>query len=318
MVRIAARRGFTLIELLVVIAVIGILVALLVPAVQKVRDAATRTQSLNNLKQIALAVHGYHEAKGTLPNISYRARGWTEDHSITPAGVFSHYSPFVAILPYLEQDAIARRYDPALSPFDTTDGDGDGVTNASLTGAPMPVYLSPAMPPPDLPPYTAFSSYAFCRGKIRQESGQWLPDDGAIISAVFGKVRLAHITDGTSNTFLAGEMHYTLTDWTYSATDKKYPGMPKTGATNWVWAHPGQGTVEAGTTVPMNTHKVIDKSDPEVWRTSGLYAFRSVHTAGVHFAFCDGSARFVNSGISLDVYQALGTRNGGEPIANVP
>jgi len=313
------RHGFTLIELLVVISIIAILIALLLPAVQQAREAARRTQCRNNLKQIALATHMFHDTFGQLPPAAYGTKGDAEGTASADPNIFINYTPFLAILPYLEQNNISQRYQKNLAPTDTTDPDGDGITNNSLTSAPLNVFSCPSMPVPALPPRPAWSSYGFSRGNYTHISGSgnssvWTPDDGAICSLYFGKVRMADITDGTTNTLLAGEMHYTLTNFTY--TTGVNLGSPRTGNTCWSFGHP-QGYVSASTNVPLNTHKVVARTeDPLYWKMTGLYAFRSLHTGGSHFALCDGSVRFISDAIYFPIYQGLGSRAGGEVLGD--
>ncbi|MCA9059576.1 MAG: DUF1559 domain-containing protein, partial [Planctomycetaceae bacterium] len=176
-----------------------------------------------------------------------------------------------------------------------------------------------SMPDPtEEPQYSAFSSYAFSRGNVVPESAAagpvaWKPDDGVIISRLYQKVKFRDITDGTSNTILAGEMHYNLKGWTFTRGDRA--GESRSGNTNWVWGHPGQGTVEASTSVSLNTTQYVDRSAPNAWQTSGLYAFRSTHSGGAGFALSDGSVRFISESIDRDLYRALGSRNGGEVVS---
>ena len=307
------RVAFTLVELLVVVAIIGILVGLLLPAVQAVREAARRMSCSNNLRQIALASHGFHDTFKELQPISYGALGWGEvrgNDSRLDARHHKHFSPFTHILPFVEQSNIASRYDVTLSPT--------VAPNNELTQSPLSLYLCPSMTPPnEQPAYAAYSSYAFSRGNVvpadYPTNSEWNADDGAIISRMYGKVGMQSFTDGTSNTILAGDMHYNLVGWTFTRGDRI--GESRSGNTNWVWGHPGQASVEAGTCVPLGTTKYISKTDDpsDFWKHSGLYAFRSDHTGnGAEIAFVDGHAQFVSSSIDHQLWKALGSRNGGE------
>ncbi|MBA4190565.1 MAG: prepilin-type cleavage/methylation domain-containing protein [Planctomycetaceae bacterium] len=317
------RSAFTLIELLVVMAIIAILIGLLLPAVQKVREAAARMKCANNLKQVGLAVHNYHASLEKLPWVMNALKGHTHGGvAVVDASYSKVYSPWISILPYIEQDNIAKVYEPLQSPTSTTDTNGDGVTNAMLTANPVNLFLCPSMPTPAFPPRSGFASYGWSRGNFTRTgptATEFSPDDGPMISANFGRVKLLDITDGTSHTLLAGEMHYTLTGWTYSATSTTPPGsasQPNTGRTTWVHGHPG-GYVEATTNVPMNTHAYVDAAaDPDFYLKSGLHAFRSVHNSGCNFVFSDGSVKFIRDGVSMTTYKALGSRAGGEVLGN--
>ncbi|HXG10861.1 MAG TPA: DUF1559 domain-containing protein [Gemmataceae bacterium] len=295
-----SRNAFTLIELLVVIAIIAVLVALLLPAVQKVREAAARLKCQNNLKQIALATHNYHDAHDRFPYaVLDRQPGETID---------TYVPGLILILPYLEQDAVARRWDPKQPRNSTVDADGDGYTNAMLQQMLIPTYLCPAMNPPNGPlaENRGYASYLFCSGTPDVTLFHYgFPEpafDGVIVplkspekpanaaSPNKQPTRMASITDGTSNTFLAGE------------TDFRPQGVPSTsyGA---VWAYGYIGYSWGTTFHPFNKHN----------HTVTAYgAFRSEHTGGASFALADGSVRFVREGINHAVYQALATRAGGE------
>ncbi|MCA9091778.1 MAG: DUF1559 domain-containing protein, partial [Planctomycetaceae bacterium] len=121
------------------------------------------------------------------------------------------------------------------------------------------------------------------------------------------------ITDGTTNTILAGEMHYNIKGWTFTRGHRA--GEARTGNTNWVWGHPGQGTVEASTIVPLNTAQYVDGSASDYWQKNAVYAFRSVHVGGANFTLADGSVRFISENIDQTIYRALGSRGGGEVIS---
>jgi prepilin-type N-terminal cleavage/methylation domain-containing protein/prepilin-type processing-associated H-X9-DG protein len=299
------RRAFTLIELLVVIAIISVLIGLLVPAVQNVREAAARASCQNNLKQIGLATHSYHDANKKFPY-------GTLDRQ--PGEATSTYvTGFILILPYLEQDAIARRWNPKLPRTDTSTEATLGYSNASLQKQLIPTYTCPTMTPPTGPlggaENRAYCSYLFAAGTPDATlhpywSLSGLPQppvfDGVVIpidspttvpsSPNRQPTKMGSITDGTSNTFLVGE------------TDFTPQGVPST-TMGGVWAYGYIGYAWGTTFHPFNKHD----------HTSTPYgAFRSQHTGGAHFALADGSVRFVGDSIANATYQAYATRTGRE------
>jgi prepilin-type N-terminal cleavage/methylation domain-containing protein/prepilin-type processing-associated H-X9-DG protein len=161
------RRGFTLIELLVVMAIIAILVGLLLPAVQKVREAASRLKCANNLKQMGLAMHMYHDVNGTFPPAFAKPSLWGW-------GVW--------ILPYVEQDNLFRAINPTATNL---------AVNAATT-TPLPVFMCPSDPMPAINPF--FAGYAKSNYAVNEQ----ICDGGAA-------AKMTDITDGTSNTILIGE-----------------------------------------------------------------------------------------------------------------
>ena len=290
------RRAFTLIELLVVIAIIAILIGLLLPAVQKVRAAAARTKCSNNLKQIALATHNYHDSVNVLPYATL-----DKQPGETTA---SWVSGLILILPYLEQDAVAKRWDVKKPRNDASTEAALGYSNSSLQKRLIPTYTCPSMSPPP-GPVTAeergWCSYLFAAGTADVTLHPYGPPAFAFDGVVLPQKRdvgvnrplpLTAVADGTSNTFLVGE------------TDFKGTGVVTT-TPGGVWAYGYIGYNWGSTFHPFNKHDHAAAS---------YGAYRSEHTGGAGFALADGSVRFVRDGIAPATYAALGTRAGGEVV----
>jgi prepilin-type N-terminal cleavage/methylation domain-containing protein/prepilin-type processing-associated H-X9-DG protein len=297
------RRAFTLIELLVVVAIIAILIGLLVPAVQKVREAAARSYCQNNLKQWALGMHNYHDTHKVLP---YAAKS-------------DPRTPWPVILwPYVEMTAHAAAYDYKVGfwqPPNTIVNTLDGVV-----AKPHPLYYcpsdrgSPAYQQGDKY-WRARGNYVINWGPVRQPNPTTAPVPTAW--APFGytdfrtrtlprTVKLGHISDGTSNTLLLSEaiMHEDASpDWRGDMlNDDEQCGKfmtldtPNTGI-DWI------------------TSASFCRSTPRlpcVANANGKVSARSNHLGGVNVAMCDGSVRFVSDTIPLPTWQALSTINGGE------
>jgi prepilin-type N-terminal cleavage/methylation domain-containing protein/prepilin-type processing-associated H-X9-DG protein len=294
------RQGFTLIELLVVVAIIVVLVSLLLPAVQKVRAAAARTQCSNNLKQVGLAFHSYHDAHGTLPP------GFTATAAYpatTPGWGWAAY-----LLPYVEQDGLYRQINLTL-PL-------EGQTAIQTV---LKVYLCPA----DTPPSSAFavtdatfatvclagpSSYAATVGNDSVEV------DDAIGNGAFfrnSRIRLVDITDGTSNTTLAGDRAWLEAKGIWAGAPNG--AVTRAGPSN-AWPN-ATGPAQALTLVHNNWINIATDAD------GGLDDFSSKHPGGANLLFADGTVRFLSS-ITVDgparyAFWAMGTRAGGEVVQGV-
>jgi prepilin-type N-terminal cleavage/methylation domain-containing protein/prepilin-type processing-associated H-X9-DG protein len=286
--RAAGRRrltaGFTLVELLVVIAIIGVLVALLMPAVQHARESARRSQCRNNLKQIGLAIHLYHDTYRKFPMATH----WRG----------KYYSAFTAILPFLEQNPVFQQYDPKVSSLDPL--------NAATVGISIGTYVCPSMVLPRPVPQkncgesAAAASYAVCVGSL---SGWGPVHNGAIVGHDKGSFGFDDVLDGTAHTLMVGELDYGLTN--YNFTSGPCVGMHRGGVTAWGFGYPGYSM--ACTLGVYNSNKLIVGFQE-------FETFRSDHPSGGQFAFVDGSVRFIHDSVDKTLLDALATRRGKEGI----
>jgi len=332
--RQGASRAFTLVELLVVIAIIGILVALLLPAVQSARESARRTKCVNNLKQLALACHNHHDVHQTFPR-NGSASDPLSSHAQIPGDRGTgccgpgapHWSWIARALPFIEQSNV---YNDAGVP--TNNLNANAQTLAVLAMAPG--FL--ACPSDETSPRTRTTSADLGGITVGVTSykgvsgGNWGADyypgsvavstpysnanvnesnaldarngleigDGLLWRADIrrGPMRFSDILDGSSNTFLIGEDIPKFINWN---------AWPYTnGAVGTCAIPPNIGIGE-----PQSTTLAQVGNWPE------RYSFRSRHPGGLQFANADGSVRFVRSNIALLTYRALATRGGGETVA---
>jgi prepilin-type N-terminal cleavage/methylation domain-containing protein/prepilin-type processing-associated H-X9-DG protein len=315
----ARRHGFTLVELLVVIAIIAVLLALLLPAVQKVREAANRASCLNNLKQLALAAHHYHDTAGKFPT---GARLPVDVGGIPTGGT----NVWVELLPYFEQDNLYKRWD-----FNDNRNNVAGGRNATQAQV-IQILLCPSDPLPEpvweltaetagSPPWSrgfyGLSSYGGNAGKRSVHTGG--PPDFPRITRdglffIDSRVRLTDVTDGTSNTFLFGERLHRDPEF-----DRRRPlvwpeATPVGGWGRWGYvANAGaMFQVTLHTPVPIN-YLVPPGGDFSTLENRGC-AFGSGHPGGANFAFADGSVRFLSESTPPLTLQALGTRAGREVV----
>ncbi len=330
--RLARRSAFTLIELLVVIAIIAILIGLLLPAVQKVREAAARTRCQNNLHQIGLACHQFADTNnGFLPP---SMSGGTSTNPFQGVA----WSAFARILPYVEQSALYQRADLKVS----------AMSQASVVGQRVAVYFCPSDPgdkPSSASPPTWPATYGFGHGDwFTQYFPTGQGGNGAFPLVGYPcqiGVRLTDITDGLSSTVGAAEVKAFGPLLNRAAT--LGPNMPMPAAPADVPALGGQFSATAGHfawaqaflsvtgvtfVFPPNTFvSYVNAVDGKTYDVDwvgggpsynyGAVTARSYHSNGVNALFMDGSVRFVNNAIPQATWRAMGTRNGGEAVGGL-
>ena len=298
-----ARRSFTLIELLVVIAVTGVLIALLLPAVQRAREAANRTACQNNLKQIGLALHNYHQALGSFPP-AYQLQppddGFVRYDNTSPGWGWG-----ALLLPYLDQEPLARRIDPQ-RPLEDPGNATLRTTELRIFTCPTDrntgVFMLLSETSQDLV-QAATNSYAANYGY-----GFEIGERAQFGTGVFFRnsdVRMADITDGLSTTLAIGERGalFVRTPWA---------GAVNGGTVRISLGAPVNGAIveEAPVEVMASVNGWTLLNDPD----SNPYLFFSPHAGVVQFAFADASVHPLSTGTAPGVLRALATRAGDEVI----
>ena len=331
------RRAFTLIELLVVIAIIAILIALLLPAVQQAREAARRTQCKNNLKQIGVALHNYHDVHSMFP------QGKVVDRSVRYSGCpgwvnGSGFSWRVLILPMIEQSSLYQQNTESAMGIYTCGPWAAGAANRLvLLRTTLPAYLCPS-------DATAFvgserpTNYPGVGGGAKNSHGD--RDSPAVQGILtFRGARMRDIVDGTSNTAMVGEIHrgalfnrysggpsnitgqrckWWAAESGFCAADTWFPpnaanptkgnnkGMtaPQNGAANDLGCLSGQGPC-------ADQVSWVDDVAPDEPGARGL---SSAHTGGAQVLLGDGSVRFVSDSIDITTWRGVGTMNNGEVL----
>jgi prepilin-type N-terminal cleavage/methylation domain-containing protein/prepilin-type processing-associated H-X9-DG protein len=314
-----ARSAFTLVELLVVIAIIGVLVALLLPAVQAAREAARRSQCTNNLKQNVLAILNFHDVKKHQPQYHAAIRPATTPYNYSqPGPVWT-----VLILPFMEQQALYNRFDKTVTMNDRRNSQQNAFQpdppvrhivgnyvcpSAESAGQPvfdrrndaggfnpepaLGLYYAASMGPTE-PDECRFCTQASMRPLCCQAADYGTSNDSS--TGMWGRsdgIRMfKEVTDGLSNTFFLGET------------------LPEQCVYQGAWA---VNFSLAGTQIPLNTFEIC--AQPPGCHQLGC-GFKSAHPGGAHFAFGDGRVVFVSEAIDYLVYNALGTRAGDETVS---
>jgi prepilin-type N-terminal cleavage/methylation domain-containing protein/prepilin-type processing-associated H-X9-DG protein len=348
-VRRRSSPGFTLIELLVVIAIIAVLIALLLPAVQSAREAARRSQCVNNLKQLALAAANYESANGVYPIGTYmmtpiNGKAPPGDPSANPCSGRHEHSILIRLLPYYEQAQLFNAFNSSVH-YDFAQNSTVQVTGLTSIWCPSDPSVSQL--------WVGDDSWGMRFTSYKGNAGTWFTpgryQDPTCVGGAFGtlfsqangifnfysRTTIAAITDGTSNTMLMGEYAWGRTN----------PGEQVC----WGWWSSGNYSDTMYTTLyPLNPFNRTGDFGTGAGINSDLYtsAASSFHPGGANFSFCDGSVRFLKDSIQMapmtnanggqwlpsnvavapgnvfsvlgpmTVYQALSTRNGGEVIGS--
>jgi prepilin-type N-terminal cleavage/methylation domain-containing protein/prepilin-type processing-associated H-X9-DG protein len=334
------QRGFTLIELLVVIAIIAILIGLLLPAVQKVREAAARMKCSNNLKQLALALHGYHDANKSFP--------FGKGPSFAGAPVYARWSVHSQLLPYIEQAPLYQSIDFTFPP--ETPG-MQGVTNfmpayqnparqnATQCRAVVPIFLCPSDGTPvdgNWPGqnnYVASQGVEFLCDLTESQPSTVAPNEKPNGPLYYlSKIRLTDITDGTSNTAVFSEkirgkgspdpladmktMPNQITlDAAYTTCQALNPltATPLTSKQGYSWVMGEMCcTTYNHVSTPNTTTCAGIGFTGNMSNMAMVVPPSSYHTQGVNVSLADGSVRFIHNSVDLQGWRALGSINGGE------
>jgi prepilin-type N-terminal cleavage/methylation domain-containing protein/prepilin-type processing-associated H-X9-DG protein len=330
---VSRRSAFTLIELLVVIAIIAILIGLLLPAVQKVREAAARMQCSNNLKQLAIAMHSYHDALGKFPV------NRTGPFGPTPGTDWQGWyllSATVQILPYVEQANLYQQFENLKTSVKASTWDN--------AGCPAKQRLS-VMLCPSSPLYSAGSNpgtnYVWCSGSSIHTGGNANATNANGVINNTGQRRMTDLTDGTSNTVLVSESipgYDTANGLPYKSdavftavVNRAFPTQAELDAigadtatrvlTNngntWAWY--GHTTSMFNTAATPNWRFVAAGQGTPGWAHDGglgVIPARSKHTGGVNVGLADGSVRFIADTIDLVTWQRLGHATDGQVLGS--
>lgn len=341
------RRGFTLVELLTVIAIIAVLIGLLLPAVQKVREAANKTDCQSHLRQIGIALHAYHEMRGRLPaaKIHSGSAGLSQQNYVGPEGDFRgepfrvyNHTGWVALLPHIEMENLYRKYDYRQPSANSSYGGGlEGIhlggsanANANVVGTFIPTFSCPsdanppgvswdnghpadpsASPPiPYIPPYHAFS-----RQNARRSNYLFATFKDTDLTPKYpsGSVAGAFGTNGAANFgMITDGLSQTILigEARQRHTDETFG--PYWGSGTQSCCH---GIVQDSRwqfNYPYGAKELNLKGEEAILQTA--WGFGSWHIGGANFLFADGAVHFLSDRMAFKTFQALNTINGGENI----
>jgi prepilin-type N-terminal cleavage/methylation domain-containing protein/prepilin-type processing-associated H-X9-DG protein len=351
--RLRSRSAFTLLELLVVIAIIGILLAILLPAVQRVREAASRAQCQNNLKQMGLALHQYHNDYQVLPpaiinsGVSYMGRQTPSYYPGKPYVIYNH-TGFTLLLPYLEQDTLYRQYDlcfpasnatengggtfPGYTPLGGPDlanfpGGVNGTGNADVVGTYLKLYTCPSdqAPPPvgNLSGYTPWSetngrrsNYLFSAYNSNEYSPMY-PNPPWVTGnpAVDGRAGMFGMNGAARFAMVTDGLANTLAigESKQQLCDLRWGPRWGAGMDSGVMAW----VYDSRFTInyPGGSDPTLcPRAGPANKNLPGPWTFNSWHPGGANFLFGDGSVRFLQDSLPIHTLQALASINGNEVI----
>jgi prepilin-type N-terminal cleavage/methylation domain-containing protein len=311
------RAGFSLVELLVVIAIIGVLVGLLLPAVQGAREAARRNGSLSNLKQIGIALHSFHDSQRRLP-AGFRSTttgSWAGGSNDAVPESGPGWSFFASLLPYLEETAIQ-----GVARFDLSINDP---ANKAARETIVPVFVDPGdtaarlinvtdsgAPPADANMPTPICQAAVCSyaGNLGTQSYEQLPFTGVFHRN--SRIRFADVTDGLSKTIAIGERmsRHTQSSWVGVVPGQELVYAPESPKYN--------ATAPSSNWRPAITAVLVHVKSSAPSRTGSPGGFVGPYTAGTQFLNLDGSCRLISEATPADLFRALCTRAGGETVVD--
>jgi prepilin-type N-terminal cleavage/methylation domain-containing protein len=330
--RTCASKGFTLVELLVVIAIIGILVALLLPAIQAAREAARRAQCLNKIRQFGLAFHNYESANRVFPPASVSKK------QVAPGKYKGHKMSFVVyLLPYMELGPEFSNINLDVTEWNQSSADGGTTMWKVMNDVPIDIFqcpsiehvaidisgggnlmmhnndylvvLGPAGTNKWVTPNTSYVTGNYVNGEYKASPGGGAFSEMGIVY-VDSKTSLKHVIDGSSKTLMMGEAAW-LGSGGPTGQQLPVPWIAGVGQSDRT-----DGPIADGYAM-RNVRYQIRSIGKHMASVANDVSFGSEHVSGCHFLLGDASARFISDSIELQVYQAMASRNGEEPVSDL-